>query len=136
MTTYICDKEAFLLQQEELQLASDPPLSRQLCLHCLKFIRSNNLHIHQLNKLASLSGFSRIIEPVISIEAAAHSHVEININNWEEAQEHTGWDEEGEDEEADQVKAEVTDAFCLVVEGPHWHYVLLLYYLSLPYQHI
>ena len=81
LTTYIHDEEAFLLQQEELLSASDPPLSRHLHQHRLKFIRSNDLHIRRLNKLASLSAFSGTIEPGISIEVVAHGHVEININN-------------------------------------------------------
>jgi hypothetical protein len=119
LTTYIRDEEAFLLQQEELLLASDAPLSRQLRLRRLKLIRSNDLHIRRLNKLASLSGFSGSIEPGISVEAAAHCRAENNVSNREAAQEHAGGDEEGEDEEQEQVEAEVTDALCLVVEGPH-----------------
>lgn len=121
LTTYIRDEEAFLLQQEDILLASNPPLSRQLRLRRLKLIRSNDLHIRRLNKLASLSGFSGTIEPGVSVEAAsaAHFHAENNVSNREAAQEHVGGDEEGEDEEDEQVEAEVTDALCVIVEGPH-----------------
>jgi hypothetical protein len=38
LTTYICDKETFLLQHEESLQETDPPLSHQLCLHHLKLI--------------------------------------------------------------------------------------------------
>ena len=119
LTTYIRDEEAFLLQQEELLLASNAPLSRQLHLRCLKLIRSNNLHIRWLKKLTSLSGFLGTIEPGISVEAAAHNQAEMIVGNREAAQEHARGDDEGEDDENDQIEAEVTDAFCVVVEGPH-----------------
>ena len=119
LTTYIRDEEAFLLQQEELLLASNAPLSRQLCLRCLKLIRSNDLHIRWLKKLTSLSSFLGTIEPGISVEAAAHNQAEMIVSNREAAQEHARGDDEGEDDENDQIEAEVTDAFCVVVEGPH-----------------
>jgi hypothetical protein len=38
LTTYIHDEEAFLLQHEVSLRETDPPLSRQLCLHRLKLI--------------------------------------------------------------------------------------------------
>ena len=119
LTTYIRDEEAFLLQQENLLSASNAPLSRQLRVCRLKLIRCNDLHIRRLNKLASLPSFSGSIEPGISIKAAAYRCAEINVSSREAAQEHAGGDEEGEDEEDEQLEAEVTDAFCLVVEGPH-----------------
>ena len=119
LTTYIRDEEAFLLQQEELLSTSDAPLSQQLRLRCLKLIQSNDLHIHWLNKLASLPSFSGTIEPGISVEAAAHCDAENNVSNRGAVQEHTGGDEEGEDEEDERAEAEVTDTFCLIVEGLH-----------------
>jgi hypothetical protein len=119
LTTYIRDEEAFLLQQEELLSQSDPPLSRQLRLRRLKLIRSNDLHIRRLNKLASLPGFSGTIEPGISIEAAAHHRAENDALNRNAAQEHAGGDEEEEDDEEELAGAEVADMFCLVVEGLH-----------------
>ena len=44
-TTYICDEEAVLLKRETLLVISDPPLAVQLHIHCLKLVRSNDLHI-------------------------------------------------------------------------------------------
>lgn len=81
LTTYIRDEEAFLIQQEELLSQSDLPLSCQLHMCCLKLIWSNDLHIHQFNKLASLPGFSGTIELGISLEAAAHQRAENDICN-------------------------------------------------------
>jgi hypothetical protein len=118
LTTYIRDEEAFLLQQEELLLASNLPLSRQLRLQRLKLIRSNDLHIRRLNKLASLPGFSGSIAPGITVEMALH-HTENNAHNREAAQKHTGGDEEEEEDEDEQAGAEIADALCLVAEGSH-----------------
>jgi hypothetical protein len=117
ITTYIHDKEAFLLQQEEILSESDPPLLHQLGLQRLKLIQTNDLHFCQLKKLATLSGFSGTIEPGTSLEAAALYHADNDTHNREVAQEHAGRDEEGEDDEDEQAGAEVADAFCLVVEG-------------------
>ena len=116
LTTYIRDEEEFLLQQEELLLVTDPPLSRQLHLCRFKLIRSNDLHIRRLTKLTSLPGFRGKIEPGTSVEAALH-HGENDAHNREAAQEHAGGDEEEEGEADEQEGAEVADAFCLVAEG-------------------
>ena len=42
-----------------------------------------------------------------------------SLGNRGAAQEHSGRDEEGEEDEDEQAVAEVADAFCLVVEGLH-----------------
>ena len=68
LTTYIHDEEAFLLQHEESLLESDPPLSCQLCLCHLKLIWFNDLHVHQLQKLASLLGFCGTIAPRTALD--------------------------------------------------------------------
>ncbi|KAF8156907.1 hypothetical protein B0H34DRAFT_783174 [Crassisporium funariophilum] len=104
--------EAFLLQQEELMSADDHPLSCQLRLHCLKLIQSNNLHIHQLTKLALLPGFSGTIAPGISVEAALYCTEEA-AHNRVPAQEHTGGDKETEEYKDELAGADVADAFCL-----------------------
>jgi hypothetical protein len=119
VTTYIRDEEAFLLQQEEILSESDPSLSCQLHLQRLKLIRTNDLHLRWLNKLASIHGFSGTIEPGTSIEAAALHHTINDARNREAAQEHSGGDEEGEEDKDEHAGAEVADAFCLVVEGLH-----------------
>ena len=114
--TYIRDEEAFLLQQEDLLSETDPPLSCQLRLRRLKLIRSNDLHIHRLNRLASMPGFSGSINPGTSINAAA-LHLTDNDTHDRNAPQEPFAGEEEEEEEEEQA-AEVADALCLVVEGP------------------
>ncbi|KIK05402.1 hypothetical protein K443DRAFT_3888 [Laccaria amethystina LaAM-08-1] len=115
LATYIRDEEAFLLQQEELLSKTDPPLSRQLRLRRLKLIRSNDLHIHRFNKLASLPGFSGSINPGTSVNAKPVHRTDTNTRDGDAVQEpFTGEEEEEEEEQAD----EVADALCLIVEGP------------------
>jgi len=119
LTTYIRDEEVFLLQHEELLLESDPPLSCQLRLRRLKLIRSNDLHIHRLQKLASFPGFCGTIAPGTALDATIQQP-----DNHERPtlQEHAREDdnEDDEDEEQDEeAAAEAADAFCLVIEGPH-----------------
>ena len=116
LVTYIRDEEAFLLQQEELLSETDPPLSRQLRLRRLKLIRSNDLHIHRFNKLASLPGFSGSINPGTSVNATALHHTNNDTHDRNAAQELFAGEEEEEEEE--EQAAEVADALCLVVEGP------------------
>ena len=116
LVTYIRDEEAFLLQQEELLSETDPPLSRQLRLRRLKLIRSNDLHIHRFNKLASLPGFSSSINPSTSVNATALHHTNNDTHDRNAAQELFAGEEEEEEEE--EQAAEVADALCLVVEGP------------------
>jgi hypothetical protein len=41
------------------------------------------------------------------------------VHNSKAAQEHSGGDKEGEEDEDEHAGAEVADAFCLVVEGLH-----------------
>ena len=123
VTTLICDEEAYLLQQEEIVSESNPPLSRQLHMQHLKLIQTNDLHFCHFNKLATISSFSGTIEPRTSIEAAALYLAENTpyneSHNREAAEELAGGDEEGEEDEDECIGVEVTDAFCLVVEGPH-----------------
>ena len=116
LMTYIRDEEAFLLQQEDLLSETDPPLSCQLRLRRLKLIRSNDLHIHRLNRLASMPGFSGSINPGTSINAAA-LHLTDNDTRDRNAPQEPFAGEEEEEEEEEQA-AEVADALCLVVEGP------------------
>ena len=123
VTTFIRDEEAYLLQQEEILSENNPPLSRQLCVWRLKLIQTNDLHFRHFNKLATISGFSGSIEPGTSIEAAAlylaENTAHTESHNREAAEELAGRDEEGEEDEDERVGVEVTNAFCLVVEGPH-----------------
>jgi hypothetical protein len=115
LTTCIRDEEAFLLQQEDLLSDTDPPLACQLRLRRLKLIRSNDLHIHRLNKLASLPGFSGSINPGTSVNATALDCTDNNTNDRDAAQEPSAGEEEEEEEE--EQADEVADALCLVVEG-------------------
>ena len=116
LTTYICNEEAFLLQQEDILSETDPPLSCQLCLRHLKLIRSNDLHIHQLNRLASMPGFSGSINSGTSMNAAAIHPTDNNTHDRDAPQEPFAGEEEEEEEE--EQAAEVADALCLVIEGP------------------
>jgi hypothetical protein len=117
LTTYIRDEEAFLLQHEQSLLERDPPLSRQLRLRRLKIIRSNDLHIRRLQKLATLPGFCGTIAPGTALDNAAvqqadsHSRpTPLEISGMEEY-------EEDEGDEVDRDTAEAADALCLVIEG-------------------
>ena len=122
VTTFIRDEEAYLLQQEEILSESNPPLSHQLHMRRLKLIWTNDLHFRRFNKLATMSGFSGTIEPGTTIEAAAlylaENTAHNESHNREAAEELAGRDEEGEEDEDEHVGVEVTDAFCLVIEGP------------------
>lgn len=114
LTTYIHDEEAFLLQHEQSLLQSDPHLSQQLCFHRLKLIRSNDLHIHRIQKLATLSGFCGTIAPGTALDNAAvqqadsHTRATPPVNSEME---------EDDEDEIDQETTDTTDALCLVIEG-------------------
>lgn len=116
LTTYIRDEEAFLLQREQSLLESDPPLSHQLRLRRLKIQLSNDLHIHRLQKLASLPGFCGTIAPGLALDNATVQLADSLSRPT--LQEHLGGEEDEEDEdEGDQEAADAADAFCLIVEG-------------------
>jgi hypothetical protein len=115
LTTYIRDEEAFLLQHEESLLESDLPLSCQLRLRRLKLIRSNDLHIHRLQKLASLPGFCGTIAPGTTLGVA----IQQADNDRPTPQEHAGEDEDEDEEQDEEAAAEAADALSLVIEGPH-----------------
>ena len=90
-------------------------LSRQLSLRCLKLIRSNDLHIHRLEKLAIFPGFSGTIAPGTALDVTQQPE---NLTQCM-LQEYTGredGEEEEEEEEEDQAAAEAVDAFCLLIE--------------------
>jgi len=93
-TYHLYNEEAFLLQHKQAFLESDPPLSHQLCLHRLKLIQSNNLHIRRLEKLASLPGFCGTIVPGTALDAAIQPPDSLN---WPTPQEHTGGEEAVQD---------------------------------------
>ena len=119
LTTYIRDEEAFLLQREQSLLERDPALSQQLHLHRLKVIRSNNLHIHRFQKLATLPGFCGTIAPGTALDSATIQQTDSLSRPT--LQEHSGGEEDKEDDseedEGDQEAAEAADVFCLVIEG-------------------
>jgi hypothetical protein len=115
LTTYIRDEEAFLLQHEQSLQESNLPLSRQLSLRRLRLIRSNDLHIHWLEKLATFPGFSGTIAPGTALDVTQQPE---NFTQ-RTPQEYTGREEEEEEEEEeerDQAAAEAVDAFCLIIE--------------------
>ena len=114
LTTYIRDEEMFLLQCEQSLLESDPPLSQQLHLRCLKIIRSNDLHIHRLEKLTTLPGFCGTIAPRTALDnpaiLQADTHSRPTPPEISELEEDKG-------DEVDQETADAADALCLVIEG-------------------
>jgi len=127
LTTYIHDKEAFLLQHKESLQETDPPLSCQLCLHCLKLIWSNNLHLHWLEKLAILPGFCGTIAPGTVLDAVTEWADNLNRPTPQDP-EHTEGEEEEGGEEEEHAAAEAADAFCLVIEGSHLYLRSILLY--------
>ena len=135
LTTFICDEEKFLLQQEEKLQQAKSPLSHQVCVWHLKFTRYNNLHVSRLCKLSCMQGFSGNISPGTSTKSALCQTLEQpradvqqahhDLLTQEAVQDHmeeSGEEEEEEEEEEKDVLAgaEVIDAFCVVVEGPYF----------------
>ena len=114
LTTYIRDEEAFLLQHEESLQDTDPPLSRQLRLRRLKLIRSNNLHLHRLEKLAIFPGFCGTIAPGTALDPVTEWADNLNRPTPQDPEQE---EEEGGEEEEELAAAEAADAFCLVVEA-------------------
>ena len=115
LTTYICDEEMFLLQCEQsFLLESDPLLSQQLCLHRLKIICSNDLHICRLEKLTTLPGFCGTIAPRMALDNPtilwADTHSRPTLLEISEL-------EEDESDQVDQETEDAADALCLVIEG-------------------
>ena len=87
LSTFIRDKEAFLLRKEEALSTTNAPLARQLQQQRLRLVRLNDQHYRRLSKLASLPGFTGSLIPGVSIEAAntptamdtSHSSQEVTV---------------------------------------------------------
>ena len=123
LTTFIRDEETFLLQQEGKLQEADSPLSHQVRLRRLQFIRSNDLHVSRLCKLSRMQGFSGNITPGTSVESRTQPPTDVQIHHdlstRESVQEHTVEEQEAQDEDEEELAgAEVVDAFCVVTEGP------------------